>query len=270
MRFKALMLVLSMNAASCAYATKALRQATSALSPPPTVALQIPLAAQLNSSSPNGTIAVLSGAFPTLEALNDDPIYEPPTIPTLRIPPAWSFSIGWSANTFNSSAPPALDSDNDGLWYWSVFTNTSDALDLPSTSAEQLPDWLYFDPNSLNFFGTTPDEGTLSSMYPSSTARNFTITMFAAPAGLDPSLPRDTNSTASATFILEISSNRLVLAEQLPPIETTIGSDVSMDFASALPNAARFVHGNGSMLRMEVDTNNQEWLQWDRQVRYSL
>lgn len=194
----------------------------------------IPLTTQLNASNP---LAVLSGAFPL-------PQHESETeTPTLRTPHAWSFSIGWLAETFSN--PDASSSD---LMYWAT----------QGTNGSELPDWLQFDDHTLTFFGISPT-GSLTESYQED---NIVIYMHSASNTIHGS------ATASVSFILQVSDNSLVITKPPLSIVTTANQDIDTDLRSWLNSSLVFTRGSKSLdtLNMTIDTRREEWLYWDRSV----
>lgn len=212
------------------YLTATVCCALSTSNAPPRLA--IPLSAQLNASHP---LAVLSGAFPLPPDFESD-------IPTLRIPHAWSFSIGWLAGTFSDP-----ESSSDDLVYWGTQGNNQ----------SNLPDWLQFDNETLTFFGVSPSQSTIEQNY---LKDNITITLNSA-FGLG-----DTASVASASFVLQTSDSELVISTPPPLIQTTAYQNIASDLRAWLSRSISFARGNISSeyLQVIVDTTRESWLSWDR------
>lgn len=194
--------------------------------------INIPLSAQLDAFNP---LAVLSGAFPL-----------PPNcescIPTLRIPHAWSFSIGWLEGTFSDP-----ESSSNDLVYWGTQGNTR----------SDLPDWLQFDNETLTFFGVSPSQLTTEQNYPKD---NLTVSLNSA---LDLG---DTASVASANFILQISDSNIIISAPPPLIQTTAYHNIASDLRAWLGASISSIRGNISSedLQVIVDTTREPWLSWDR------
>lgn len=192
----------------------------------PTIA--IPLFSQLSPTP----LAALNGVFPLLVGTNT-------AAPVIRIPPAWSFSIGWLPDTFNASY-------SDELFYWAM---QDDGLPIPS--------WLQFDNTTLTFFGTTPN---ISRAVTELSTKSTPITLY---SGL---VLGDNAVAASANFTLQVSNNNLFLSKQLPVIETIASSNISFALQEPLLSALECIHGSvGNIgIHAETDTSGEDWLWWDR------
>lgn len=190
----------------------------------PTIA--IPLLSQLSMPAP---LATLDGVFPTF--------LDTTAIPVLRVPPAWSFSIGWLTGTFSSS-------HSDELFYWAMQVN-----------GVPLPLWLQFDNTTLTFFGTTPNISHAIT-------KNILITLYSGAA------LGDNTSAASANFTLQVSDNNLFLSKGLPVIEAIASNNLSVDLREPLLSALGCIRGSirDFHIRAEIDTSGEDWLHWDRRA----
>lgn len=192
--------------------------------------LETDLSTQFNASNP---LAVLSGAFPLLDASN------PPSA-ALRIPPAWSFSIGLIPETFK---PPSLPSK---LYYWAV---ADDGLDLPN--------WLSFDNSSLTFFGVAPAEGLLAN-----SSDTLHISLFCA------LVFGDNTSAASTSFTVQLSKNSLNLYRDILPLKSIAGDYLYAMYSSVVLGDLQIIGmphiSEPSTLHMDVNITGESWLIWNR------
>lgn len=155
----------------------------------PAPALTIPIAGQFYPNNPSLSSVFMIEQTSALATPN----------PALRVPPKWSFSIGFEGDTFISE---------NNIYY-----------DVLQADGSPLPSWITFDPDSITFNGVTPHEDaiaspvTLSFALHASDQKGYTASIlpFDLVVALHElsisqgSLPT-VNITASTPFILSLSS----------------------------------------------------------------
>lgn len=161
------------------------------------------------------------------------------THPALRIPPAWSFSIGFQYDTFKS----------DGDIYYS-------ALQADGTP---LPEWMFFSPKSITFNGFTP-KGT-------NTTKPYTLSL--ALHGSD----QRGYSASSLLFDVVVAEHELSLATtSLPTINITAETPFSVSLTSPVDFYGVLLDGKqiqpAEITTLEVDTSYYgQWLKYDTASR---
>ncbi|KAI0072046.1 hypothetical protein K474DRAFT_1775744 [Panus rudis PR-1116 ss-1] len=165
--------------------------------------------------------------------------------PALRIPPGWSFSIGFQYNTFEGP---------NNIFYAALQADGS-----------PLPTWMSFNEREITFNGYTPKKtnGTGDMVYP------HTVTL--ALHGSD----REGYSAASLPFDVVIAEHELALAPSslsLPTINVTAETYFSVslnspaDFYGVLLDGKQLEPTEVTVL--EVDTSYYgEWLEYDTKSR---
>ncbi len=194
--------------------------------PPPVIA--IPLSNQFNNSNPSFSSVFFLHPNSALEV----------DVPALRVPPNWTFSVGFECGTF----APASGSGN--VYYSALQADGS-----------QLPSWRKFDPNTYTFNGYTRsppayDPDTLSVML----------------IGSD----EDGLSAINSSFDIIVASHELSYEGSQPilPINATIGEMFNFTFADDDWVFQGVVFDNGSInsgdwSSLSVDTSGYSWLNYD-------
>ena len=163
------------------------------------------------------------------------------TIPALRIPPKWSFSIGFQYDTFASN-------DSTDVFYGALQTDGS-----------PLPDWIEFNPNSITFNGVTPS--TVDVKQP----RSLALALHAS--------DQEGYSAASLPFTIFVAEHELSLAtSSLPTINVTASSDFSVSLNSPVDFSGVLLDGHpiqpSDIVTLQVDTSYYgEWLNYDTDSR---
>ncbi|KAJ7504453.1 hypothetical protein B0H11DRAFT_1982424 [Mycena galericulata] len=190
--------------------------------PPPTI--HTPLAAQFSPTNP-----ALSSVFPLSpnSALSTGN-------PALRIPPGWSFSIGFQPDTYTAE---------HNLYYAVLQANAS-----------AVPEWMEFNSKSLTLNGVVPDDRILQSLYVVSLVLH-TSDQDGYTANMDP-------------FDIVITSSPEVHQPQtLPTINLTDATLFNLslsspnDFAGILVNDEAIDPTN--ITSLFIDTSSCEWLKYD-------
>ncbi|KAK7683276.1 hypothetical protein QCA50_013538 [Cerrena zonata] len=163
------------------------------------------------------------------------------THPALRIPPGWSFSIGFDYDTFKS----------DGNIYYAA----------TKADGSPLPDWMYFNPKQITFNGFTPKGNNNSEIAP------YTISL--ALHGSD----QEGYSALALMFDVVISQHEVSLsATSLPTINITAETPFSVSLASPVDFYGVLLDGKqiqpAQIVALEVDTSYYgQWLKYDTESR---
>jgi axial budding pattern protein 2 len=158
--------------------------------------------------------------------------------PALRIPPKWSFSIGFEYDTF------VLETDPNAEVFYSVLQR----------DGSPLPSWVNFNTESITLDGVTP---------PSSLSSSPTYLALALHAS-------DTEgfSGASLPFDLYVASHEVSLSSSLPTINVTADAPFSVTLSSPADFSGILLDGEPlkptDIVTLQVDTSFYgEWLQYD-------
>ncbi|KAH9975213.1 hypothetical protein BJV74DRAFT_888838 [Russula compacta] len=153
--------------------------------------------------------------------------------PTLRIPPSWSFSIGFDGNTFTSP---------DGIRYA-----------LLQADGSPLPSWMQFNPYEVTLNGVTPPLPELLTPY-------LSLALHAS--------DRDGFSAASELFDLSIAAHELHSSSGgLPTINITSSTTLDVflnsqtDFDGVLVDSAPL--DLQDLVSVEIDVSQYNWLHYD-------
>lgn len=163
------------------------------------------------------------------------------THPALRIPPGWSFSIGFQYDTFKS----------DGNVYYAA----------TKADGSPIPEWIYFNPKEITFNGFTPKATNISGTTP------YTISL--ALHGSD----QQGYSASSLLFDVVISQHELSLAaSSLPTINITSETPFSVSLSSPVDFYGVLLDGKqiqpAQIVALEVDTSYYgDWLKYDTASR---
>ncbi|THG94916.1 hypothetical protein EW026_g6650 [Hermanssonia centrifuga] len=164
------------------------------------------------------------------------------SVPALRIPPKWSFSIGFQYDTF---APSNADGD---VFYAALQTDGS-----------PLPDWIKFNPRSITFNGVTP------SVHEYSVPHTLSLALHAS--------DQEGYSASSLPFDLWVSEHEVSLVtSSLPTINVTAGSSFSVTLNSPADFSGVLLDGSpiqpSDIVEMEVDTSYYgDWITYDTDSR---
>lgn len=216
--------------------------------PPPS--LHIPLPSQLVSSNP--AVSSMYSTEPSSALL----VSMSRSSPALRVPPEWSFSIGLEWDTF---LPPADDHDRF-LSYSATLGNGSD-----------LPEWMFFDPDTHVFGGFTPEEPQALNIVVTASTRFILChlpllhCLYLLSSGL----------TASDTFIFIIFSYDFYVYGLLLTRNVTAGQSFYIplsDFqgvhlAAALDIFKHRNEKNSFDIELDLDTAALSWLSYDPKSR---
>ncbi|KAF8582464.1 hypothetical protein K439DRAFT_151333 [Ramaria rubella] len=190
----------------------------SAVSASPPILSQ-PLTAQLTPDNPAVSSAFLIPPTSALLVNTSSPY------PALRVPPSWSFSVGFSGTTFQ---PPPHGSQE------LVYTAQLD-------SGDPLPDWLVFADDTITFGGVTPKESvgiqvlrivvTAATDANMTTSDTFTLIVCSHDLSLSggPLLTR--NITATSPFTLPLTDFTGVLLDGAPPTSQTLSDSSNLTLA---------------------------------------
>lgn len=186
----------------------------------PPLTLNDPLSNQFISKSPS-----LSSVFTLApnSALTS-------SVPTLRVPPRWSFSIGLNDDTFK--AP------ND-LFYGALLSDGS-----------QLPGWMSFDDQELTFNGLSPvDEQTVSLAFHGSDQEGYTALV--------------------QNFNLVVAVHELSMSmSALPTINMTANTPFNISLTSSDDFFGVLIDDNAiepnEITSLSIDVSKYSWLQYDQ------
>ncbi|KAF8074992.1 hypothetical protein FPV67DRAFT_608940 [Lyophyllum atratum] len=159
--------------------------------------------------------------------------------PALRIPPKWSFSIGFQGDTFRS--------ENE-LYYEARLRDGS-----------PLPAWMVFDPDAITVNGVTPGE----SMLPQPTI--ISLSLYAS--------DQKGYSAASLPFDLCLAAHELsVSTPSLPTINVTADTPFSVPLSSPADFLGVLIDGKAiqpsEIMTLVVDTSQYgSWLNYDHGSR---
>lgn len=161
--------------------------------------------------------------------------------PALRIPPKWSFSIGFRYDTF------ATPSD-ENIHYAALQADGS-----------PLPDWIEFNPRSITFNGVTPTKDAVQ------TPHSLALALHAS--------TEEGYSESSAEFSIFVAEHEVSLAtSSLPTINITADSPFSVSLTSPADYSGVMLDGKpiqpSDITTVEVDTSFYgEWLKYDTASR---
>ncbi|KAJ3487226.1 hypothetical protein NLI96_g3689 [Meripilus lineatus] len=160
--------------------------------------------------------------------------------PALRIPPGWSFSVGFRYDTFET-----LSGD--------IYYGARQADGSP------LPDWIDFNPKDITFDGYTP------RIHNSTTPPTISVALFAS--------DQEGYQDASLFFDLVVAEHELSLAtSSLPTINITANSPFSVSLTSPADFIGVLLDGKqiepSQIITLEIDTSYYgNWLDYDTASR---
>ncbi|KAG6821185.1 hypothetical protein H0H93_004005 [Arthromyces matolae] len=157
--------------------------------------------------------------------------------PTLRIPPKWSFSIGFEYETFVSPS---------GVYY-----------EARQRDGSPLPDWMEFNPEAITLNGVTPGETKISQ------PGIVSLALFAS--------ERKGFSSSWLPFAVVVSQHELSLKSSPSRINIASDESFSLSLYSRLDTLGVLVDGRpigaSEVTVIVVDTSEYRWLKYDRDSR---
>ncbi|KZT66099.1 hypothetical protein DAEQUDRAFT_634706, partial [Daedalea quercina L-15889] len=201
------------------------------VTPYPAPQLHIPVEQQFYATNPS-----LSSVF----LLSDSSALNSTGNPALRIPPSWSFSIGFLYDTFTNAG--------GDLFY--------DAL---RADGAPLPDWVEFNSKALTFNGVTP------KMADSAEPTTVTLALHAS--------DQEGYSAGSVSFGIVVAAHEVSMStSSLPTINVT--ADTPFNFSLTSPDDFSGVLLDGEPIQpsnissLDIDTSAyKEWLHYDPPTR---
>ncbi|EIN09386.1 hypothetical protein PUNSTDRAFT_133182 [Punctularia strigosozonata HHB-11173 SS5] len=193
--------------------------------PPPSVALSI--ASQFSASSPS-----ISSVFP----ISFGSALSTPN-PSLRIPPDWSFSVGFHWDTVTSSSK---------IFYGALQADGS-----------PIPSWIRFNPNTVTLNGVTPTIREAPSL--------LSLVLHAS--------EHDGYSSVILPFDLVIAAHELSMPmSSLPTINVTAGAPFNLSLTSSADFMGVSLDGKAidsfNISDLSIDASSYgSWLQYDRGSR---
>lgn len=190
--------------------------------------INIPIAEQFKASNPAMSSVFVLSSDSALVSLN----------PVLRIPPAWSFSIGIESDTFTGSG-----------------ANHYAAL---QADGSPLPSWINFDIKTITFNGYTP------SIHPNDGPLTTKVVIYAVDS--------DGYSSAATPFDVVVAAHELRSTHSLPTINITASTQFStslnsaFDFSGVLVDKEPIQSSNISALIIDV-SQYKDWLHYDGSSR---
>ncbi|KAF8631868.1 hypothetical protein AX15_002138 [Amanita polypyramis BW_CC] len=196
--------------------------------PYPAPVLNTPISAQFRSANPSLSSVFTLAPYSGISTGN----------PTLRVPPRWSFSVGFQGNTFNAT--------ND-LFY-----------DVRLSNGSSLPSWLKFDQTEFTLNGVAPHEDLI--------ATPFVVSLqFIAS-------DQRGYSAMSLPFDLVVALHELSLASPSPTMNITMTSPFNISLLSPDQLSGILVDGTpikpSEIADFDLDvTRHENWLHYDRATR---
>ncbi|KAG6891548.1 hypothetical protein C0992_004406 [Termitomyces sp. T32_za158] len=153
--------------------------------------------------------------------------------PALRIPPKWSFSIGFQYETFLSSTQ---------LYY-----------DARQRDGSPLPTWMKFNSTAITLNGVTPEESQVSQ------PAIISLSLYAS--------DREGYSASSLPFALVVSEHELTMSTSPAILNITTETSFSISFVSELGLLGILVDGRpikeNEIKTLVIDTSEYNWLKYD-------
>ncbi|KAF9462875.1 hypothetical protein BDZ94DRAFT_1260070 [Collybia nuda] len=201
---------------------------TLCVTPYPQPILQKPIPDQFVSSNPSLSSVFVLSPNSALATHN----------PALRIPPKWSFSIGFEGDTFTS--------END-LFYEARLQDGS-----------LLPEWMVFNSKAITLNGVVPNGDTMGE----STVISLSL------HGSD----QEGYTALNLPFDLVIASHELsVSVDCLPTINVTADTSFNVSLISPADFSGFLVDGRAIQISeikdLEIDTSEFNWLKYDQTTR---
>jgi axial budding pattern protein 2 len=195
--------------------------------PPPV--LSTPVSSQFKPNNPSlASVFVLS---------DDNSALQRTEFPTLRIPPHWSFSIGFDGDTFTGP---------DIVGY-----------DVLLEDGSPLPYWMNFNPNEITLTGVTPLPYELSAPY-------LSLALHA--------LDQSSFSSGFERFDVVITAHEVhMYSHGLPKINITSSDPLDVSLNSPAFVAGVFVDNAPldlqDLVSLEIDVSPYDWLHYDERSR---
>ncbi|CDO68153.1 hypothetical protein BN946_scf184938.g5 [Trametes cinnabarina] len=202
---------------------------TLCVTPYPPPELHIPVQDQFHDNNPS-----LSSVF---LVSNTSALYS--SRPALRVPPKWSYSIGFEYNTF--VAP-------NSLYYAATQADGS-----------PLPDWIRFNAKAMTFGGVSPRPEELTG------PKIVSLVLHAS--------DQEGYSAASVPFDLVVAAHDLSLsAPSLPTINVTADASFELMLSSAVDFSGVLIDGEpvspGNVTSLDIDTSDLEsWLRYNASAK---
>lgn len=201
---------------------------TLCVTPYPQPTLQKPIPEQFVSSNPSLSSVFILSPNSALATSN----------PALRVPPKWSFSIGFQGDTFTS--------END-LFYEARLRDGS-----------LLPEWMIFNSKAITLNGVVPNGNLIAEP---------TI----IPLSLHGS-DQEGYTASTLPFDLVVASRELsVSAVSLPTINVTADTFFNISLISPADFSGFLVDGKAIQIleikNLEIDTSGYSWLKYDQATR---
>lgn len=190
----------------------------------PQLQLSIPIAGQFYPNNPSlSSVSMIE---------KTSALYTPN--PALRIPPQWSFSIGFQGDTFTSS---------NGVHYEALQADGS-----------PLPSWMTFSPGEITLDGVTPHADTIPS----------TVTLSLALHASD----QEGYTAASQPFDIVVASHELSASNvSLPTINITASTQFFVSLSTTADFSGIFVDEQpldpANVTALSIDTSQYHWLKYD-------
>ncbi|KAI0684031.1 hypothetical protein BC835DRAFT_1553407 [Cytidiella melzeri] len=214
-----------------------------ALTAPPK--LNRPVVEQFHLPNPSlSSVFLVSDKSSLRDAVTSRSLVASDPVPALRIPPKWSFSVGFDYDTF------VLETDPNAKVFYAALQR----------DGSPLPSWLQFNPRSITLDGVTPP--TLGSGSP--------LTYLAL--GLHAS-DQEGYSGALLPFDLYVASHEVSLTSAaLPTINVTANSPFSVSLNSPADFSGILLDGEpikpADITTLQVDTSFYgDWLEYDTSSR---
>lgn len=157
----------------------------------------------------------------------------PTDSPALRIPPKWSFSIGFQYETFLSSTK---------LYY-----------DARQRDGSPLPKWMRFNPKAITLNGITPEENEISQ------PAIISLSLYASDL--------EGYSASSLPFALVVSEHELSISTSPVILNITAETSFSISLVSQLGMLGVLVDGRplerSEIKTLMIDTSKYDWLKYD-------
>ncbi|KAF9052265.1 hypothetical protein BDZ89DRAFT_1107574 [Hymenopellis radicata] len=194
---------------------------------PPT--LQFPVSAQFQNSNPS-----LSSVF-----VVDSTSVLYTSLPALRIPPKWSFSIGFRGDTFTGTG---------NLYYY-----------IRQADGSEIPSWMRYNPQEFTLEGVTPREDSISIPF------YLNLVLHAA----------DIKGATAATqaFDIILSPHEVCMTKPfLPTVNVTANAPFNVPLNSAADFSGVLADGRAfqpeDITELIVTSTGYPWMSYDRATRH--
>lgn len=194
----------------------------------PAPTLNLPIAEQFYTSNPSLSSVFLLTPNSALAAGN----------PTLRVPPSWSFSVGFEWNTFNST---------NSLFYAGLRADGTD-----------LPDWMEFNPDTITFNGVSPHEDSISA------PETIALALHAS--------DQEGYTASALPFTLVVAEHEVSLSTlALPTINVTSSTPFNITLSSPADFSGVLVDSEpiqpSEIATLSIDTSSYSWLKYQNATR---